>query len=156
MSTDRHRVEVDIDAAPEHVYELLAEVTRMGEWSSECVGCRWLGRTRAARPGARFRGTSRNGWHRWSTTSRITVAEPGRAFAFAVTYLRLPVATWRYELHADGRGGTVLAESVEDHRGALLRTVSPFITGSRNRSERNDATMRTTLDRLKAAAESGR
>ena len=138
MSTDRHRVEVDIDAAPEHVYELLAEVTRMGEWSSECVGCRWLGRTRAARPGARFRGTSRNGWHRWSTTSTITVAEPGRAFAFAVTYLRL------------------LTESVEDHRGALLRTVSPFITGSRNRSERNDATMRTTLDRLKAAAESGR
>ena len=70
--------------------------------------------------------------------------------------LRLPVATWRYELHTDGGGGTVLAESVEDHRGALLRTVSPFITGSRNRNERNDATMRTTLDRLKAAAESGR
>ena len=63
--------------------------------------------------------------------SKITVAEPGRSFAFAVTYLRLPVATWRYELHTDGRGGTVLAESVEDHRGALLRTVSPFITGSR-------------------------
>src|SRR4029079_14643967 len=86
----------------------------------------------------------------------ITVAEPGRAFAFTVSYLRLPVATWRYELHADKRGGTVLTESVEDHRGALLRTVSPFITESRNRSERNDATMRTTLDRLKAAAESSR
>ena len=135
MSTDRLRVEVDIDAAPEQVYALLAEVTRMGEWSSECVGCRWLGRTREARPGARFRGTSRNGWHRWSTTSTITVAEPGRAFAFTVSYLRLPVATWRYDFHADKRGGTVLTESVEDHRGALLRTVSPFITGSR-RSER--------------------
>jgi uncharacterized protein YndB with AHSA1/START domain len=156
MSSEPHGVEVDIDAAPEHVYDLLADVTRMGEWSSECVGCRWLGRAREARPGARFRGTSRNGWHRWSTTSTITVAEPGHAFAFAVSYLRLPVATWRYDLLADGRGGTVLAETVEDHRGALLRTVSPFITGSRNRSERNDATMRTTLDHLKAAAESGR
>jgi hypothetical protein len=153
VNTELHRVEVEIDAAPEHVYELLAAVTRMGEWSSECIRCRWLGSARDE-PGARFRGTSRNGRRTWSTTSTITMAEPGRAFAFAVTYLRLPVATWRYDLHANGRGGTVLAESVEDHRGALLRTVSPFITGSRDRNERNDATMRTTLERLKAAAES--
>jgi uncharacterized protein YndB with AHSA1/START domain len=153
MSRDPHRVTIDVDAAPEHVYDLLATVTRMGEWSSECVMCRWLGSAREARPGARFRGTSRNGWHRWSTTSTVTVAERGRAFAFAVSYLRLRVATWRYDLDANGCGGTALAESVEDHRGALLRTVSPFITGSRNRSERNQATMQTTLERLKAAAE---
>jgi hypothetical protein len=66
----------------------------------------------------------------------------------------MPVATWRYDLEPNGSGGTVLAESVVDHRGRLLRSVSPYITGSRNRDERNDATMRTTLERLKAAAES--
>ena len=112
MSTDPQRVEVDIDANPEQVYDLLSSVTRMGEWSSECVGCRWLGGATAARQGVRFRGTSRNGWHRWSTTSRVTVADPGRSFAFEVTYLRMPVATWRYDLSPNGRGGTVLAESV--------------------------------------------
>src|SRR4051794_6569626 len=154
MSTDHHRVEVNIDASPEHVYGLLADVTRRGEWSSECVGCPWVSGARGARPGARFRGTSRNGWHRWSTTSTVTVADPGHAFAFDVTYLRMAVATWRYELRSNGRGGTVLAESVTDRRGSLLRTVSPYITGSRNRDERNDTTMRTTLDRLKVAAES--
>ena len=70
-----------------------------------------------------------------------------------MTYLRFPVATWSYDLSPNGRGGTILAESVDDRRGLLLRTVSPIITGSRDRNERNAATMRTTLDRLKAAAE---
>jgi hypothetical protein len=154
MSSAPHRIEVEVAAGPEQVYNLLADVTSMGTWSPECVRCRWLGRATEAHRGARFRGTSRNGWHRWSTTSTITVAEPGRAFAVHVTYLRMPVATWRYDLEPNGSGGTVLAESVVDHRGRLLRSVSPYITGSRNRDERNDATMRTTLERLKAAAES--
>src|SRR4051794_9711649 len=108
MTTDPHRVEIDIDAEPERVYNLLATVTRMGEWSPECVECRWLGGASSAEEGARFRGTSRNGWHRWSTTSTITAAAPGRSFAFDVTYLRMPVATWRYDLKPNGRGGTNL------------------------------------------------
>jgi len=153
MSTAPATVEVDIDAEPEHVYDLLSTVTRMGEWSPECVACRWLGSDTQAHEGARFRGSSRNGWHRWSTTSTVTVAERGRVFSFDVAYLRMPVATWRYDVRPNGHGGTVLAESVIDHRGALLRSVSPYITGSRNRDERNESTMRTTLDRLKAAAE---
>ncbi len=154
---DLHRVEaeIEIDAAPDRVYDLLAAVTRMGEWSSECVSCRWLGSVHEAQPGARFRGTSRNRWHRWSTTSTIIEAKPGRTFAFAVTCLRLPVATWRYELHVNRHRRTVVTESVEDQRGAVLRTVSPYITGSRDRSERNHATMRATLEHLKATAEAG-
>ena len=154
MSAEPHGAEVEIDADPNRVYELLANVTRMGEWSPECVACRWLQHPTGARAGARFRGTSRNGWHRWSTTSTVAVADPAHAFAFDVTYLRMPVATWRYDIRSNGRGGTLLAESVVDHRGRLLRTVSPYITGSRNRDERNETTMRATLDRLKVAAES--
>jgi uncharacterized protein YndB with AHSA1/START domain len=147
-----HRTE--IDAPPDLVYALLADITRMGEWSPECVRCRWIGPQRTAAPGVRFRGTSRNGWHRWSTTSTIVAAEPGRTFAFDVSYFRLPVATWRYEFQPNGRGGTLLAEAVTDRRGRLVRTVSPLVTGVRDRGPRNDETITTTLDRLKAAAES--
>ncbi len=39
--TEPHRAEIDIDA-PERVYALLADVTRMGEWSPECVRCQWM------------------------------------------------------------------------------------------------------------------
>lgn len=149
-----HRAQVGIDAPPASVYALIADVTRMGQWSPECVRCRWLGPARHAAPGARFRGTSRKGWRRWSTVSTVVEAEPGRRLAFDVSYFRLPVARWRYELLPDGRGGTVLTEAVDDRRGRLLRALSPMITGSRDRGRRNDETMQATLQRLKAAAES--
>jgi uncharacterized protein YndB with AHSA1/START domain len=150
---ETHGTEIHVDAPPEHVYGLLADITQMGEWSPECVRCRWMGVDHGARVGARFRGTSRKGWRRWSTTSTVIAATPGRAFAFEVTYFRLPVATWRYEFRPSDRGGTHLAESVEDRRGRLVRALSPLITGSRDRGQRNTETMTATLARLKAAAE---
>ena len=152
-TSEQHGVEVAIAAPPESVYELLADITRMGEWSPECVRCRWIGAASAAVPGARFRGTSRNGWRRWSTVSTIVTADAGRRLAFDVSYFRLPVARWRYELRPDDRGGTVVTEAVDDRRGRLLRALSPMITGSRDRGRRNEETMRTTLERLKTAAE---
>ncbi len=151
--TEDHAVEVKIDAPPERVYALVSDVVRMGEWSTECVKCVWLGSASGPEVGARFRGTSRNGRHRWSTTSVVTAADPGRTFEFAVSYAGMSVATWRYDLAPEGQSGTTLRESVDDRRGRLLRAVSPFITGARDRHNRNAATMRTTLDRLKAAAE---
>ena len=154
-NADAHRAEIDIDAPPERVYDLLSDVTRMGEWSPECVRCRWMGSDRHPVVGARFRGTSRNGWRRWSTTSAVVAAARGQSFAFEVTYFRLPVATWRYELRPNHHGGTRLVESVEDRRGPFLRGLSPLITGARDRGERNTDTMRATLTRLKAAAEQG-
>jgi hypothetical protein len=66
----------------------------------------------------------------------------------------MPVATWRYDLQQDDRGATVLTESVRDQRRRLLRLVSPAITGTRDRTARNTATMRGTLERIKVAAES--
>jgi hypothetical protein len=143
---------VRIAAPAEDVWALVADVTRMGEWSPECVRCRWLGPAAAPLPGARFKGTSRNGWHRWSTTSTVVEAHPGRTFAFDVTYFGRPVARWRYDLSGDS-GGTLLSESVEDRRGRVLRAVSPYITGTRDRAPHNAATMQTTLERIKAAAE---
>jgi len=151
--SDGHEVAIPIAAPAEAVWTLLADVTRMGEWSPECVGCRWLPPSTAARPGARFKGTSRNGWHKWSTTSTVIEAEPGQSFVFDVTYFRRPVARWRYQFESPAPGTATVAESVEDQRGRILRTVSPFITGSKDRSTRNAATMQTTLRRLKAAAE---
>lgn len=148
-----HGVEIDVDAPPERVYALLADISRMGEWSTECVRCRWMDPDREPIVGARFRGTSRKGWRRWSTVSTVVAASPGRSFAFDVTYFRLPVATWRYQLRPNGRGGTHLSESVEDRRGPFLRRLSPLVTGSRDRGQRNTETMMTTLARLKVAAE---
>lgn len=141
-----------IAAPAERVYELVSDPMRMAQWSPECVGCRWIGGATGAAPGARFRGRSRNGWRRWTTTSTITDMAPGDRFAWEVTYFGQPVARWEYRIepHPDA---VRLVETVEDRRGSLLRAVSPYITGSRDRSSRNAATMETTLQAIKASAE---
>jgi len=124
----------------------------MAEWSPECVRCRWVGGARRADVGARFRGTSRNGWRRWTTTSTITEMRDGELFAWEVTYFGQPVARWAYRVEQTG-AGVRLTEAVDDRRGRLLRLVSPLITGSPDRDERNADTMASTLHAIKAAVE---
>jgi uncharacterized protein YndB with AHSA1/START domain len=141
-----------IHASEEVVYDLVADPMRMADWSPECVRCQWIDGATQPAVGARFRGTSRNGRRRWTTTSTIVEMRPAELFAWDVTYFGQPVARWEYRIepHAEG---VELVESVEDRRGALLRAVSPYITGSPDRAKRNADTMESTLQAVKAAAE---
>jgi uncharacterized protein YndB with AHSA1/START domain len=144
-----------IQAPAQTVYELVADPMRMAEWSPECAGCRWIGGATEPAVGARFRGTSRNGRRRWTTTSTIVEMRPAELFAWDVTYFGQPVARWEYRLepHAEG---VELIESVEDRRGPLLRAASPYITGSPDRAKRNADTMESTLQAVKTASEASR
>ena len=144
-----------IDAPADVVYRLVADPLRMPEWSPECVGCRWLPGSSRPEVGARFKGTSRNGRRRWSTKSQITEMREGDVFAWEVTYFRQPVARWEYRVEAQG-DGVRLVETVDDRRGRLLHAVSPLITGSPDRHQRNRDTMASTLQAVKEAAEAQR
>ena len=141
-----------IQAPGDAVYPLIADPIRMAEWSPECVRCRWVDRVGRAEVGARFRGTSRNGWRRWTTTSTVADVRNGELFAWEVTYFGMRVARWEYRLEPEG-GNVRLIEAVDDRRGRFLRTVSPIITGSPDRDQRNADTMESTLEAIKAAAE---
>ena len=146
-------VSIDVAAPPAVLYDLLADITRMPDWSPEVTSCAWLGDATHAEPGARFRGRSRKGWRRWSTLSTVSRADRPDHFEWHVRFVGLSVATWRYRFTAQDGHGTRITETVIDQRGRLLRQMSPFITGSRNRQARNDETMHVTLERLKDAAE---
>ena len=76
----------------------------------------------------------------------------GELFAWEVTYIGQPVARWEYRLEPTG-DAVKLIETVHDRRGRLLHAVSPLITGSPDRDERNADTMESTLQAIKAAAE---
>jgi uncharacterized protein YndB with AHSA1/START domain len=149
-------VSIDVAAPPAVVYDLLADITRMPDWSPEVTSCAWLGGATQAVPGARFRGWSRKGRRRWSTVSTFSEADRPERCEWHVRFAGLPVARWRYRFTDDDVHGTTITETVIDQRGWLLRQMSPFITGSRNRHARNDETMHVTLERLKAAAETNR
>ena len=149
-------VSMDINAPAERLYDLVADVTAMGKWSPECTGGKWLGGATGAQKGARFRGTNRNGVFFWTTVCTITAAEPSRTIEWVTKAIGLlPGALWRYEFTPNPSGGTTVTESTEDRRGWFLRATAPFTVGVRDRASRNRMSMQTTLERLKAAAESG-
>jgi hypothetical protein len=148
-------VGVDVAADPDVVWGLLSDLTRMGDWSPECTGVQWRGGgpgSGGPTIGAVFKGRNRIGFRRWSTKGTIVAAEPNQRIAWDMSALGLPGARWSYTIDpADG--GCRVTESWEDKRGAILNFVGPLVTGVKDRASRNEATMRTTLDRLKAAAE---
>jgi uncharacterized protein YndB with AHSA1/START domain len=145
-------VSIDIDAPPEKVYDLVADLPRMGQWSPENTGGRWLDGVTTAAPGARFRGTNKRGPLRWYTICTITQAERGRILEWENGVAGFNVARWRYELRPNGSGTTVV-ESTEDRRGRALKIASPVVMGIADRDAHNRAGMEHTLRALKVAAE---
>lgn len=141
-----------IEAAPEAVYALVSDLPRMGEWSPENTGGRWLGGAAAPAVGARFKGTNRNGARRWSTTCTVVEATPGEAFAFDVAAAGLAVARWRYRITPSGTGCDV-TETWTDRRNKLMDVLGGLGSGVTDRRTFTESSMRTTLERLKEAAE---
>ena len=72
----RNEVAVTVDADIDDVWDVVRDVTRVGEWSHECVGATWLGAADAPVAGARFRGRNRAGLFRWGRVCEILSADP--------------------------------------------------------------------------------
>jgi uncharacterized protein YndB with AHSA1/START domain len=152
--TDVH-VERKIAAPPEAVWALVSDVTRMGEWSPETVGCEWVGDTKEPVVGARFKGRNQSGWRKWSTVCKVVEAAPGKSFAFEVKAGPVDVSLWEYTFEpADG--GTRVTESWTDRRPKLMEMISRPMMGVYDRASHNRETMQATLERLAAAAEGAR
>ena len=145
---------VHVDAPPEQVYALVSDVTRMGEWSPETYRCRWIDAEGPA-PGAQFKGYNRRGRARWSNTLVVLSAEPGREFSFRRDVPACGVCDWTYRMEAAGEGGTVLTESYEVKKAdwRITNWFNGLLLGVADRDEDLLAGMRTTLARIKAAAE---
>ncbi len=143
----------EIAAPPQRVWELISDITRMGEWSPETTGGKWLKGATGPAVGARFRGTNRNGWQRWSTACEITECVPGERFTFAVTAGPAKVATWSYDIEPTAEGCRV-TESWTDQRSSFFAGASKRLTLVKDRSEHNRSTMERTLESLERAATS--
>jgi uncharacterized protein YndB with AHSA1/START domain len=150
----RGSVTVYVAAPPDRVWELVADVTRIGEFSPETFEAEWLDGADGPAKGARFRGhVLRNDrppayW----TTCTVTASEPGREFGFSVAGPGGKILnTWRYELRPRG-DGTDVTESFE--LPDMLATRAYWMLAGRWRGPANLANIRATLDKIKAVAES--
>ena len=144
---------VHIAAPADRVWDLVSDVTRVGEFSPETFEAEWLGGARRPAAGARFRGhVRRNGrgpvyW----TVCTVVTSDPGREFAFTVAGPGgATVNTWRYQL-APSAGGTAVTESFELADTLLLRLYWMLAGPARRRTNLNG--MRVTLERIKAVTE---
>ncbi len=145
-------VTVHMAAPPAKVWELVSDVTRIGEYSPETFEAEWLDGADGPAAGARFRGhVKRNGkgpiyW----TTCTVLASVPEREFTFGVGSSDKPINTWSYRLVANG-DGTDVTESFQLADTALLRFYWAILGWARGRTNRNG--MRTTLERIKAQVE---
>jgi hypothetical protein len=148
----RGSVTVHIDASPRVVWELVSDVTRIGEFSPETIGAEWTDGAKGPAVGAHFRGhVKRNGigpvyW----TKCKVIYCEPERDFGFGVYTFGGRTNTWRYQLAASG-SGTDVTESFELTPLPLLRFYWGVLGHWRGRA--NERGMRQTLERIKAIAE---
>lgn len=150
---------IHIEASPTQVYELVSDITRMGEWSPECVGASWANGDTQPTVGAQFHGNNRRGENEWTTPNTIVVADEGKEFAWVVGTPDFEVCRWRFVLTPEGDGTNVTesfelgTERVGFTAAVLERPESeraPLIDARRSQLVED---MQQTLGRLKEYAE---
>jgi uncharacterized protein YndB with AHSA1/START domain len=156
-----------VAAPPELIWDLVADVTRVGRWSPECIGAAWLGEPGRPQPGARFTGHNRlpDGFE-YEVTCVVTEADRPRAFAWVVLDddgdPARPSSSWRYLIDSLPGGGSRVRQ-VFTH-GPGFSYLRAFAAQAPNQAAgiiaaRRDglrANMSATLRAMKAVAESSR
>lgn len=140
-----------INCSAVKVFDAITDVTRMGDWSPECTGGRWVGPATGPGVGASFEGDNiaKLGpvtLKKWTTTSEVTECERAKVFEFVAG----EITTWRYELE-ERDGATTVTESfsfvaLEGWKKFVYETVA-------RRSATMVKGMQQTLGRMKETLE---
>ena len=150
----RHDTESVTVATPaEVVYDLVAEMTRMGEWSPETAQLEWIDGSTGPAVGARFVGHNISGpFHllKWSRKGTVLAADRGREFTFATEEGGREGTVWSYRFEPADGGGTRVTESYKVDWIPLWARIVDVPT---NRAKQLRDGMRHTLGQLKTAAE---
>ena len=145
-----HAESVEIAATPGEVYETVRQLERMGEWSPENQGGRWV-EGDGTSVGDRFEGSNAIGDRTWTAVAEVVRCDPAEAFCFTVGDLTNPVAEWGYHLEKIS-GGTKVTETwkMTQLPPSLVEAPAEQVQG---RADMVAAGMATTLANLKASIE---
>jgi hypothetical protein len=144
---------IAVARSPGELYEMVSDVTRMGEWSPVCKAC-WWDDGGGPRVGEWFTGRNVLPDRVWETRSQVVAAERGREFAFVVGdgWVR-----WSYSFDVI-EGGTRVTESWEFLPDGIAMFRERFGDDADARiADRTEAAhhgIPATLAAIKAAAES--
>jgi len=145
-------VAVRMAAPPSVVWDLVSDVTRIGEFSPETFEAEWIRGAAGPAVGAQFKGhVKRNGvGPTYWTLCTVTACEPERVFEFAVGNDAVTANNWGYRLEPDG-DGTLVTEYFRLEPNLPMRLYWLALGPLRGRT--NEKGMRTTLERMKAVVE---
>jgi hypothetical protein len=145
-------VSLDINAPRDKVWELIADFDNMRRWSPELKRIIWLGGAKGPAVGARFVGINRHGLVPWATFAKVTQCDEGQAVEWEVSTSAM---RWGYRFDDAPGGGTRVTEYRDQYkkRNPLISSVTKSGAIGRDRENLMVEGMRTTLERVKAAAE---
>ncbi len=150
LTTDA--VSTRIGASAEQLYDMVADLPRMGEWSPECAAVEWIDGSTGPVVGARFCGHNRGGPRgllKWSRRGTVLTADRGREFAFATEEGGVEGTIWRYRFEPV-EGGTLVTETYTVDKIPMWARIVDVPT---NRHRELLEGMAHTLAELKLAAE---
>ena len=139
-----------IEASPEALYALVADVTRTPELTPDIVRVEWLDGATEPVVGARFKAINKQGrGPSWSNKPVITTVDAGREIAWARTEPFGGTVEWRYRFEPEGTG-TRVTESYEVIKPLALMGwfIIGTLYGMKDRQGDLRASMLRTLDRL--------
>ncbi len=117
-----------IEASPQVLYDLIADVTRTPERTPDVARCEWIDGATGPAVGARFKSTNHQGrGPDWSNKPVVTVADPGKEFSFTRTEPFAGTLLWRHWFVPEGTG-TRMYESYEVVKP--IRLMGWFIMGT--------------------------
>lgn len=146
---------VVVDCPCEALYDIVSDVTRVGEWSPICKAC-WWDPGESPRVGAWFTGRNETSERTWETRSQVVAADRGREFAWEVgdSFVR-----WGYTLDPLGLGRTRITESWEFLPAGISSFHKRFGSDAEaeiaDRAEKARSGIPETLAAIKGIAENG-
>ena len=140
-----------IEATPEELYDVVADVTRTPELTDDIVSCTWIGGS-GPEVGARFHAINNGrGKPHWTNNPVVAVADRGREFAFTRTEVFAGTVFWRYLFVPEGTGTRVTESYVVVRPITVVGWfVIGVLYGAKDRPTGLRASMAATLDRLAA------
>lgn len=139
---------VEVGASANAVYAFLTDLDRLPTLSPENNRCEFLSDATAIAVGVRFRGYNKSGDYEWHADCEVTVAEPGKTFAYIVPPEFEHTTTWAYNIEPTGPDSCTVTESFDAPMLALPEVYPGTIEG---RCENLTQACQTTMENLQAA-----
>ena len=136
-------VAADFPVSPESVWDLVSDPTRIGEFSPECQGARWIEGSDRAATGARFEGTNRTTLDdgrifEWIRPCTITRCERPSLYEYvAHDRWNQPATRWSFRIEPTPDGCRAVHS---------MQILADGLSGLRLAADADPSTARTLLD----------